>query len=1179
MVIDTGSALNVISDSTLKKLNSKLTPCSFPILKLVNNQVLTPLGKTEIKIKYLENNVTVYVFKDFLFDVLLGLDWCSKSKISINFNVIKPESTPSESKIFPFSNHIFEEHTKDNTMRCYEDVCIDKLSGKWVEVYANEDLPDEFRFEPDLEFYGKIGLMIFSCLIKRIEKRRAQVFVANPYCHNKRIRVGTSIGHFNDFEVLNVKTEVNAKDKINDVSTLRDLRTPIKFNVGDNLSETERERLNEFLQLHRHLFACNTNELTTTNLIKHKIDIGDNEPIHSTPYRTSPGEREAMAEQIADMLKAGLITESKSPFSSPVVMVKKRNGKLRFCVDYRKLNAITKKDVYPLPRIDNILDALKGSKLFSLVDMASGYWQIELEEEDMEKTAFTTIFGLYHWKVVPFGLCSAPATYQRMVDRLLAGLLWRVCLAYLDDVIIYSKSFEDHLSRLREVFSAIDEANLRMQPEKCEFGKDRLKFLGHIVTPEGTQPDPDKIKSIMEFPTPRCQRDIRSFHGLCSYYRNYIKDFSYKAEPLLTLLRKNKKFTWEKPQSCAFEELKLALVSAPVLVHYDPYLPIKLYTDASYDGLGYTLKHVINDEEYPIKYGSRTLSDSEVNYGVTELECLVVVWSICKNREYLLGKYFEVVSDHHSLCWMMRSRDPCGKLARWSLRLQEYDFKVIYKCGKKHKDVDALSRNPLKENSDINESEIPMLNMQIIDLESAQRNDVWCRKLIDNWEQIKQDEPIRIGGKFFVMVENVLYRKIDTELGDVLQLVVPKELRKEILFTHHNDVTSGHLGVSKTWSKLRLRYFWPKMYRSVVNYIRCCIECQMRKSPQRKPIGYGQLMEVPIIPFSTVGIDLLGRFPKSNAGNTNIVVCIDHCTRYVVTKALVDIKAETVAKFLIEDIVLKFGAPDKLISDQGTQFTSALMQSILHNMSTAHIRTSTYHPMTNGAVENFNKTLANMLSQYCNTDQKNWCEALPYVTFAFNTSVQESSKFSPYRLLYGREARLPVDSVLRAPVSCTFTQDFAHRFDNALYLANESIVETQRKNKSIYDAKRRDELFSVGEEVLVYTPIRKVGKSEKLLLRWFGPFTIIEVKSPVNYKVENKKSKRKEIVHVSRMKRFYRENNSDECEKDFMGNMTISADEDYSQETEELIELKMTLIMKFTIIVTLKIQAQTQFKL
>ena len=301
------------------------------------------------------------------------------------------------------------------------------------------------------------------------------------------------------------------------------------------------------------------------------------------------------------------------------------------------------------------------------------------------------------------------------------------------------------------------------------------------------------------------------------------------------------------------------------------------------------------------------------------------------------------------------------------------------------------------------------------------------------------------------------------------------------------------------------------------------MDCQTKKPNPGKPMGFGQLMEVPSIPFSTMGCDLLGRFPKSDDNKFYIIVCTDHATRYVVTGALEDITAQTVAKFIIEKILLIFGAPMNILTDQGKQFTSALMQSVLHTMSTTHIRTSTYHPQTNAVVENFNKTLATMLSMYCKSDQTNWPDSLPYITFGYNTVEHQSAKFSPYRLLFGREARYPVDVLLRAPVMCVTSQNFAESLNEARELANEFIKNAQLKNKSAYDSKRIDNKFKVGDEVLVFTPIRKVGKSEKLLHRFFGPFIIQEFTSPVNVRVFSETSNRKDIVHVSRLKKFNNE--------------------------------------------------------
>ncbi|GFV80509.1 hypothetical protein TNCV_2150431 [Trichonephila clavipes] len=555
------------------------------------------------------------------------------------------------------------------------------------------------------------------------------------------------------------------------------------------------------------------------------------------------------------------------------------------------------------------------------MDLRSGYWQIEIDEADLEKTAFITPEGLYEFKVMPFGLCNAPATFERMMDNLLRNFKWTMCLCYLDDIIVFSETFEDHLIRLRLVLKCLQEAGLKLNSKKCLFAAQEVKILGHHVSSNGVRPDPDKIKAVRNFPTPKNIHGIRSFLGLCSYFRRFIKGFCYLAEPLQSLLKSGVEFHWGPEEVEAFNSLKKALTSDPVLGMYDERASTEIHTDASGYGIGAVLVQIQNNVEKVIAYASRTLTKAEKNYSTTERECLAIVWATNKFRPYIFGKHFTVVTDHHSLCWLMNLKDPSGRLARWALRLQEHDFDVKYKTGKKHSDADALSRNPVEE-----ETETP--------------------------------------DKFLAVTTN----------GKLWLPVIPKHLRADILRHFHDAPTAGHLGFAKTYDRIRKRFYWPGMYRNVVRYVMHCRECQRRKSvPQRPP---GRLVPIPpaIAPFHRIGIDLLGRFPKSAHGNKWIIVCTDYSTRYAITKALPTAEVDEIAKFLLEEIVLRHGAPRVIITDRGAVFRSRLVSSLVDLCNIDHRFTTAYHPQTNGLTERFNKTLADMLSMYVDVEQKNWDE-------------------------------------------------------------------------------------------------------------------------------------------------------------------------------------------------------------
>ncbi len=458
-------------------------------------------------------------------------------------------------------------------------------------------------------------------------------------------------------------------------------------------------------------------------MAKHSIDTGDNKPIKEAAYRVNPHKKKIIEDEVQKMHKKDVIEKSDSPWSSPVTLVMKPNGKWRFCIDYRKLNGITRKDNHPLPRIDTLLEKFKGSKYFSTMDMASGFWQIEMKEEDKEKTAFITHEGLYQWKVMPFGLTNAPATFQRTMQLVLGELFYTIAPVYIDDIIVHSKTFDEHIENLEKVFKKIREANLKFGPEKCKFCFEEIKFLGHIVGKDGIKTDPAKIEKVKNYPRPTNITQLRGFLGLAKYYRKFIKNFAKIAKPLNDLTKgfkskpleirdgikmkrkktekeknnKNEEFMndWEEKQEEAFELLKEKLINSPVLIYPDFEKEFILYTDASNIALGAVLHQVGDDnKEHVIAYENKTLNKSEQNYSTTELECLAVVWAVEKFDYYLEGNKFKIITDHIALKWLFNKAIPKGRIGRWIARLQPYicNMEIIHKSGKKHTNADALSR-------------------------------------------------------------------------------------------------------------------------------------------------------------------------------------------------------------------------------------------------------------------------------------------------------------------------------------------------------------------------------------------------------------------------------------------------------------------------------------------------------
>lgn len=456
------------------------------------------------------------------------------------------------------------------------------------------------------------------------------------------------------------------------------------------LSEAETVRLKELL---REVIPSNAPEIGRTSRVEHRIDVQGHTPIKQKYYRVSPVVLNAMYEEVDKLLAAGIIRPSNSEWSSPVVMVKRVNGKYRMCIDYRKVNAVSKGDAYPLPFMENILDELRSAKYITTIDLNLAYHQVPVEENSRTITTFTVPGrGLFEFTRMPFGLTGAPATFQRLIDTIITPEMRPHCFAYLDDIIIVSKTFEEHLVWLRKVIKRIYEAGLTISEDKSIFCQSEVRYLGFKVNEFGLQPDQEKVAPVLEFPPPKNLKQLRRFLGMTSWYRRFIQDYASLAEPLNRLLRKNSPWVWSDEQTKSFEALKRALTAYPILSCPDFSLPFVLQTDASTCGLGAVLTQVINGEERVIAFASRTLSGPERKYSTTELECLAIVWSIGKFRHYLEGFHFKVITDHSSLRWLHNLHNPTGRLARWCLELLEYSFEVEHRKGALHKVPDALSR-------------------------------------------------------------------------------------------------------------------------------------------------------------------------------------------------------------------------------------------------------------------------------------------------------------------------------------------------------------------------------------------------------------------------------------------------------------------------------------------------------
>ena len=898
-----------------------------------------------------------------------------------------------------------------------------------------------------------------------------------------------------------------------------------------NVDAEFKKPITDLLHNFPNLFATENSELGSTGLIKHSIDTQGKGPIRLRPYRTGRKQKEELERQIKEMMATNVIQHSTSPWAAPVILVEKKSGELRFCIDYRKLNSLTKKDSFPLPRIDSTLDRLYGKKFFTTLDLASGYWQIELDDPSKEKTAFIVENNLYEFIRMPFGLCNAPATFQRVMNYILRDVSGIKALVYLDDVIIFSETFEDHLRDIKEVFTLIQNAGLKLKLKKCQFMKKSVQYLGHIISRDGIGPDPKTIEKIANYKTPISADEVRSFLGLAGYYRRFIPNFGSIAQPLTAKTHKDvvkNKFIWTDIDQKAFDFLRTCLITPPLLAYPDFNLEFLLFTDACDYGIGSVLSQMQDGVEKPIAYASRQLKPAERKYATVEKEALAVIFSIKHFRHYLLDKPFTVISDHRPLQWLENQKDNNGRLGRWAILLAGTNYKIRYRPGRIHQNADCLSRLHVSsiqiENSDIDilasqaadplcQSIINYLDNGFLPVECAKKMPIWAKEI-----------------ELYQLLNKVLYR-VDLPTAKSRrnipsqQVVLPLTLRPIVLKEFHDSpLSGGHLAFLRTYLKVKNNYYWPTMLADIKEYCKACVVCTANtKSNLRAYLFPHDLAKAP---FQVIGIDFLGPIsPVSPKGNNCICVITDYFTKFVIAVALPDQTAQTTAECIYKEVVLMHGPPLAMVSDRGTNFTSKLMRYFCKKLNIEQRFTTAYNPASNGETERFNRTMTTMLrKELVDGHHDDWEDVLGEVCFAYRSSIHSSTNESPYYMCFGRDVNFPINKILGAvpdPVpSSNYVDTLLERLRYSFQRANEYNVKARLNQKKQYDKRAKIFNYKPGDRVLLDIRQVKKGDNRKFTSKFKGPYRVIKIRD--NHTVEIADSSFKpQLVHCNRLKPLY----------------------------------------------------------
>ena len=1181
-LLDTGCNVTLLPEEMyhqIPKLNRpQLRPHS-STLRVADGSPLTVLGEATFPLAVggMRYEHTVIVARS-LAGGIIGMDFMSVNNVCIN---LKKGTVSCQGKNIPATIKGYEERccrimvTETTTIRAGHRMLIEGKTSR--QVPKGNWLIEPLSRTPDDK-----PLMVAKALVKG-EGTKVPLEVMNPTEQDIVLYKNTNTALLQPVQLVTslqpttvkqkTKRSHKQSQKVNHIgkSSLKPELEKLNRDIQCHLSAEESKAVRDLLFKHQSAFQCEGEPLGRTEIVKHDINTSTSQPIKQKARRFPIHQRGEGERIVQEMLESDVIEPSTSPWASPVVLVKKKDGSTRFCIDYRKLNSVTIKDAYPLPRIDESLDALTGAQYFSTLDLASGYWQVGMTEEAKLKSAFATPTGLYQFKCMPFGLCNAPSTFERLMEQVLAGLQWQICLIYLDDVIIFSKTCLEHITRLDEVLTKLGQAGLKLKPKKCHFFCKEVIYLGHRVSTEGIATDPEKVEAVQNWRVPTNLTDVRSFLGLCSYYRRFIPQFSTTAKPLTKLTEKNQGFKWGTEQEEAWAVLKQKLLTAPILAYPDPQCEFILDTDASAYGIGAVLSQVQNGQEKVISYGSRSLTKEERRYCVTRREMLAIVYFMKYFRHYLYGRKFKVRTDHGALRWLMNFKDPQGQVARWLEVLGTFDFDVQHRPGLRHNNADAMSRGPCRQcgRDELTEENEPdtclvvtrsQTKTDAVAKPETQKEDEWVPWTgtgplsKENLSKAQAEDPVisqllswKKDGKkpvwseisaeggvlkaywsqweSLVLHHSLLCRELCiTGKKTRKQILVPVCLQDQVLENCHNAVTAGHMGIRRTLASVRTRFYWPKLRKSIEAWIARCAVCASRKPALKKRRGPMQKYLVGE-PMERVALDISGPWPLSESGNRYILVVTDHLTRWSEAYPIPDQEAKTVAEVFITQFVARLGSPRLIHTDQGRNFEAKLFKEMCRMLGIKKTHTMPFRPQSNGIVERMNKTIGSLISAFISENQKTWDKDLSILMMAYRSTPHETSGLTPTELMLGRQISMPIDIQVGLPPESEPQEEIQYlvnlrdRLEDAYAIARENLKVGAERQKRYYDLKAETEKFQPGDLVWLLNQSRRKGKCPKLQKKWLGPMLIETRINDVTYKLRVSMHDTK-VVHYEKLKPY-----------------------------------------------------------
>lgn len=1096
--IDTGSDVSTIKDSIVKKYDFIVEKHSQPLYAFGGKGLPAVVTRGKIKVQVsidsvVANNLILLVVDDSAqdIDVIIGRNFCGLEEISF--------MKKGDNFFFGYTNE-----------QPFKDIDISAVVQNSFRVVKEQ------RFEP----FGKRDVDV----VDQFEK--AHVLRIFNSCDSEiNVEAGKSIE-------ISDGNKTNFGDLIENKQTL----TSDMINVPTDVSDVHKNELFELIKRYRDCFALSLDELGCTDVMQMNI-VDNNVPVRCYPYKVSLSDRETISDIVRELKRCGLVTETTSAYSSPVLLVRKKNGDPRLVVDYRKLNKQTVKVNYPIPNMDEQFQFLANSKIYATLDLANGYMQVPLSESAREKTAFITPDTTGEFTRMTFGLTNAPFEFVRLMNLVLGPLRNKICGCYLDDVIVPARDWDELLHRLELVFSAFREAKLTLNIRKCEFGKREISYLGFLISEDGLKPGPGKMHAIRDFPQPTTVHEIRRFLGLTGFFRRFIPDYAVIARPLTELTKKQTPFDFNTKCQDAFVKLKQTLMKYPVLKLYDKNSDTELHTDASAVGIAGMLVQKDNNGKKRLVYSvSKKTTESESKYHSSRLELLAIVWSVERLRALLIGIPFKIVTDCQAIVFLNSKKSINPQVARWFNILQEYDYTLEYRKGERMSHIDALSRAPVEEASDthddIMDKRLSVLALsQNAEIVTIQMSDDRLKRIISllrKERRLRTEEEQNIVAGYELMDGKLLVNRLINGKNRKL-FVVPNSMRKSIVVQNHDLV--GHFSVDRTIARITERYWFPRMKNYVRRHISSCLTCMISKVPAGKQPGLLNPIPPTKRPFQRIHIDNVGPFVKTSRGYEHIMVIVDSLTRFVTLYPLKSTNSSGIIRCL-EDFVLKYGAPAVLVCDRGTCFTSHSFKQFCDEKGIQLVLNSPRHPQANGMVERVNRTLIPVIQAEMKAENK-WDQCLKKVQWDLNTSVNKTTRQTPYKLLYGYNPTWENDPNIQDTYNTEEIELEKLRSDS-----REHILTNQERYKRQFDKKRYvGHTYDVGEIVMIRSPAIATGKSTKLQDKYKGPYVITEVLPADTYRIDklecgDDERKHTSTAHVSQIKGYYNSYESEEEEEE-----------------------------------------------